>query len=57
MMVVYVGTAKSARQVIDLEMDSPVSDGLLPIPRGLTYAEALELQRSFAPLKPQNPSR
>jgi hypothetical protein len=54
-MVVYVGTAKSARQVIDLEIDSPVSDGLLPIPRGLTYAEALELQKSFAPLKPQNP--
>ena len=56
-MVVYVGTAKAARQVIDLEIDAPVSDGFLPIPRGLSYAEAMALQKCFPKIQAERRGR
>jgi len=56
-MVIFVGTEKASRQVIDLEIDAPVSDGFLPIPRGLTYAEALVLKKCFPPLRPERRRR
>ncbi len=56
-MVIFVGTEKASRQVIDLEVDAPVSDGLLPIPRGLTYAEAIALKKCFPPLHPERRRR
>jgi len=57
MMVIFVGTEKASRQVVDLEIDAPVSDGFLPIPRGLTYAEALVLKKCFPPLRPERRRR
>jgi len=51
--VVFVGNHKLARQMQgDLLIDEIVLDGMLPIPRGLTYPEALLLQKHFKPLNP-----
>lgn len=57
--VVFVGNHKTARQLPeDLLIDDTVLDGLLPIPRGLSYAEALLLQKNFRALNPASkPSR
>ena len=60
--VVFVGNHKLARQLPgDLLIDASVPDGLLPIPQGLTYQEAVLLQKNFKPLspgaKPLPPSR
>lgn len=51
--VVFVGNRKLARQLPgDLLIDEIVTDGMLPIPKGLTYPEALLLQKQFKPLTP-----
>ncbi len=51
-LVVFVGNAKSVRQLPnDIFIDRIVSDGLLPIPRGLTYAEAMHLQKHLPPIQ------
>lgn len=51
--VIFVGTQKLARQLPgDLLIDGIVLDGMLPIPQGLTYAEAVHLQKNFKPLTP-----
>jgi preprotein translocase subunit SecD len=51
-LVAYVGSEKAARQILDLHIDQTITDGMIPIPRGLTYGEALQLQKQFPPLKP-----
>ena len=53
-LVAYVGSEKAARQVLDLHIDQTITDGMIPIPRGLTYGEALQIQKQFPPLKPIN---
>ena len=51
--VVFIGNHKLARQLPgDLLIDEIVLDGMLPIPKGLTYPEALLLQKHFKPLVP-----
>lgn len=51
--VVFVGNHKTARQLPeDLLIDDTVVDGMLPIPRGLSYVEALLLQKNFRALSP-----
>jgi hypothetical protein len=51
--VVFVGNHKTARQLPeDLLIDGIVVDGMLPIPRGLSYVEALLLQKHFRALSP-----
>jgi hypothetical protein len=51
--VIFVGNQKLARQLPgDLLIDEIILDGMLPIPHGLTYAEALLLQKNFKPLTP-----
>jgi hypothetical protein len=39
--------AVNGRQVIDLQIDRRISDGLLTIPRGLTQEEIASLQKAF----------
>jgi hypothetical protein len=56
--VAYVGNGKFARQISeDIYIDRPVLDGIMPIPRGLTYAEAMLLQKSFQPNPDKKSSR
>jgi preprotein translocase subunit SecD len=51
--VVFVGNHKLARQLPeDVLIDEMVVDGMLPIPRGLSYAEVLLLLKHFKPLSP-----
>lgn len=51
--VVFIGNHKTARQLPDdLLIDEMVLDGMLPIPKGLSYAEAVLLQKNFRPLSP-----
>lgn len=50
-LVVHVGGAKISRMVQEIYIDQAVSDGLVPIPRGLTYAEAKLVQRQFSEIK------
>ncbi|MEI6712536.1 MAG: hypothetical protein WCO60_02210 [Verrucomicrobiota bacterium] len=46
-LVVYVGSDKITRQVIDIFIDRPVNDGMIPIMRGLTYPETELLKKKF----------
>ncbi len=51
--VVFVGNHKVARQLPeDLLIDEMILDGMLPIPKGLSYAEVMLLQKTFRPLSP-----
>jgi hypothetical protein len=51
--VVFVGNQKLARQLPgDILIDGVILDGLFPIPQGLSYAEALLIQKNFKPLTP-----
>lgn len=51
--VVFIGNHKTGRQLPeDLLIDERIHDGMLPIPKGLSYAEAVLLQRNFRPLSP-----
>lgn len=51
--VVFVGNHKLARQLPeDVLIDEMVVDGMLPIPKGLSYAEVLLLLKHFKPLSP-----
>jgi hypothetical protein len=51
--VVFVGNQKLARQLPgDILIDEVILDGLFPIPQGLSYAEALLIQKNFKPLTP-----
>ena len=49
--IAYFGIEKAARQIVDLYIDQTIGDGMIPIPRGLTYGEALQIQKQFPPLK------
>jgi hypothetical protein len=55
-LVAHVGNAKVSRQVQEIYIDRVVADGLLAIPRGLTYVETLLLQKHFPELKTANAS-
>ena len=50
-LIAHVGNAKFSRQVQEIFIDRAISDGLLPIARGLTHAEALLLQKHFRPIR------
>lgn len=49
----YLGNEKTSRQVLEIFVDRPVNDGVLPVSRGLTYPEVQLLQKQFPPLKPE----
>ena len=49
--IAYFGSEKAARQIVDIHIDQTISDGMIPIPRGLTYAEVLQIQKQFPPLQ------
>ncbi|MEO6786469.1 MAG: hypothetical protein ABI318_10085 [Chthoniobacteraceae bacterium] len=46
-LVVFIGTKAGKRQVADMIIDRPVSDGIISIPRGLTQQEILQLKKQF----------
>lgn len=50
--IAYFGSEKAARQIVDIHIDQTITDGLIPIPRGLTYGEVLQIQKQFPPLQP-----
>jgi hypothetical protein len=50
-LIVHIGNAKISRQVQEIYIDRTVSDGLLPIPRGMTYVEALLIQKHFREIR------
>jgi hypothetical protein len=50
--IAYFGSEKAARQIVDIHIDQTISDGMIPIPRGLTYGEVLQIQKQFPPLQP-----
>jgi hypothetical protein len=50
--IAYFGSEKAARQIVDIHIDQTITDGMIPIPRGLTYAEVLQIQKQFPPLQP-----
>lgn len=49
--IAYFGSEKAARQIVDIHIDQTISDGMIPIPRGLTYGEVLQIQKQFPPLQ------
>lgn len=50
-LIAHIGNAKLSRQVQEIFIDRTVSDGLLPVPRGLTYAESLLIQKHFREIR------
>ena len=46
-LVFYIGNDKISRQVLDIFVDAPVNDGLLPVARGLTFADTEILKKCF----------
>ena len=52
-MVVFVVTKQGAHQVIDMLIDKPVRDGIIPIPRGLTQLEVTALSKEYRMIKPK----
>lgn len=46
-MVFYIGNEKISRLVLEILINGPVSDGLLPVPRGLTPVEIERLKTRF----------
>jgi hypothetical protein len=50
-LIAHIGNEKFSRQVQEIYIDRAVSDGLLPIPRGLTYAETVLIQKNFRPIR------
>jgi hypothetical protein len=46
-LVVFIGTKMGQRQVADLMIDRPVTDGIISIPRGLAPLEILLLKKQF----------
>jgi hypothetical protein len=51
--VAFVGNHKLARQLPeDILIDAIILDGMLPIPKGLSYSEVLLLQKHFKALAP-----
>jgi hypothetical protein len=46
--VVFVGArGKGMRQVMEMRVDRVISDGVIPIPRGLTAKEDEMLRKAF----------
>jgi hypothetical protein len=52
-LVAYVGTKKGMHQVIDMQIDKQVLDGIITIPRGLTPLEIVAMRKAFKPLLPK----
>ncbi len=50
-MVAFVGTKKGTHQVIDMQIDRRISDGIITIQHGLTTMEMDALQHSFPDLR------
>lgn len=46
-LVVFVGTKSGQHQVVDMIIDTTVSDGIITIPRGLTELEVAVLRQQF----------
>jgi hypothetical protein len=46
-LVVFIGTKNGQHQVIDMLIDTTVSDGIITVPRGITDGEALILRQQF----------
>jgi hypothetical protein len=46
-LVVFIGTKAGQRQVADMIIDRPVSDGIISVPRGLNPLEILLLKKQF----------
>jgi len=49
-LVIFISTKAGRRQVADMIIDRPVSDGIVTIPRGLTEFEILALKKQFKTL-------
>jgi hypothetical protein len=56
MLVAYVGTKKGTHEVIDMQIDKPVVDGIITIPHGLTPNEILAMKKAFKPVLPKGAS-
>ncbi|MDQ3621474.1 MAG: hypothetical protein M3463_03170 [Verrucomicrobiota bacterium] len=48
--VAFVSTKSGVHQVIDLQIDRPILDGIITIPRGLTDLEVAALREEYATL-------
>lgn len=56
MLVAYVGTKKGMHEVVDMQIDKPVLDGIITIPRGLTELEVVAMRKAFKPVLPKGAS-
>lgn len=56
-MVFFLGTEQGSRQVLDILIDRPVNDGILPVSRGLTWQEVEMLRTQFPPKDPKKRAR
>lgn len=56
-LVVFIGTKAGRRQVSDLIIDRPVSDGIITVPRGFTPFEIEAMKKQFKTIgeKPKQP--
>lgn len=48
--VAFIGGKKKSRQVIDMNIDKPIHDGIISIPSGLTEEEIAVLTKAFPTL-------
>lgn len=46
-MVAFIGTKKGTHQVIDMIIDKPISDGIIPIQKGMTIGEIEALGKRY----------
>ena len=53
LLLFYFGTEKGSRPVLDILIDGPVNDGLLPVRKGLTWGEVELLKKRFPERIPQ----
>ena len=46
-LVAFVGTKHGSHQVIDMQIDKPVNDGIIMIPQGLTPYEVAQFRKEY----------
>jgi hypothetical protein len=46
-LVVFISTKRGVHQVIDMQIDKPISDGIISVPNGLSQMEIAALEKAF----------
>lgn len=55
-LVAFISTKTGTHQLVDLQIDKPIVDGIIYIPRGISAGEMAELEKLFPRIKAKAPN-